>query len=119
MPRQKRGSRILEKAERRLSGIQSIDEKLDLGSGLTVANYNKSIESLRQALADYNKSLSQADALQNAVADAETALADLSDHMLISVAAKFGKNSSEYEMAGGVRKRDRKRPTRRIATAAS
>ncbi|MEL6554735.1 MAG: hypothetical protein AAFQ63_14900 [Cyanobacteria bacterium J06621_11] len=102
-----------------MSGIRSIDDKLDLGAGYMVAKCNKSIEASRQVLTEYNKSLSQTDALQNAVADAETVLADLSDHMLTSVAAKFGKNSSEYEMAGGVRKHDRKCPTRRAVSAAS
>ncbi|MDF5737696.1 MULTISPECIES: hypothetical protein [unclassified Nostoc] len=32
--------------------------------------------------------------------------------MLLSVAAKYGKNSDEYKMAGGVRRSDRKRPVR-------
>jgi hypothetical protein len=37
--------------------------------------------------------------------------------MLANVAIRYDKDSSEYEMAGGVRSRDRKRPTRK-ATAA-
>jgi hypothetical protein len=32
--------------------------------------------------------------------------------MLAGVAAKYGKDSDEYEKAGGVRKSERKRPTR-------
>ena len=49
----------------------------------------------------------------NDLTDGEKALADLSERMLGGVASKFGKNSSEYEMAGGVRKSDRKRPVRK------
>ncbi|MEL6263927.1 MAG: hypothetical protein AAFS06_17085 [Cyanobacteria bacterium J06631_12] len=119
MPRQKRGSRTLEKAQRRLDGIKLISEKLDLGSGYTTANYGKRTAELRKLLSEYNQMLSQADALQSSVEDAERELADFSDHMLICVAAKFGKNSTQYEMAGGVRKSERKRPTRRAAAAAS
>jgi hypothetical protein len=38
--------------------------------------------------------------------------------MLIAVAAKYGKDSYEYEMAGGIRKSERKRPTRRLDSVA-
>lgn len=39
----------------------------------------------------------------------EKSLADLTDHMLLGVASRFGRNSSEYEAAGGVRKSERVR----------
>ena len=42
----------------------------------------------------------------------------LSERMLIAVAAKYGKDSYEYEMAGGIRKSERKRPTRRLDSVA-
>ncbi len=37
----------------------------------------------------------------------------VSERMLIAVAAKYGKDSYEHEMAGGIRKSERKRPTRK------
>jgi hypothetical protein len=37
--------------------------------------------------------------------------------MLAGVLTKFGKDSLEYEKAGGVRKSKRKRPTRQVAAA--
>jgi hypothetical protein len=43
------------------------------------------------------------------VDDAEKTLRDMSERMLTGVATKYGKDSDEYEKAGGVRKRDRKR----------
>ncbi|BAZ67792.1 hypothetical protein NIES4106_25490 [Fischerella sp. NIES-4106] len=36
-------------------------------------------------------------------------MGDISERMLTGVACKYGKDSSEYEMAGGVRKSDRVR----------
>ena len=119
MARQMRSSRILDKAQRRLSSIQSIDEKLDLGSGLTAQSYVKTIDGLRKKIDAYNKALSNVDALQNQVNEAERMLADQSEQMLMGVAVKFGKNSSEYEMAGGVKKSERKKPARRLAAAAN
>ena len=49
---------------------------------------------------------------------AEKAIRDLSERMLAGVASKYGKDSSEYEMAGGTRKSERKRPTRKTPPAA-
>jgi hypothetical protein len=53
------------------------------------------------------------DAAYTAMLEAEKSLQYLTEHMLIGVAWKYGKNSSEYEMAGGIRKSDRKRPMRK------
>lgn len=42
----------------------------------------------------------------------------MSERMLAGVAARYGKDSSQYEQAGGVRKSERKRPTRKTKTPA-
>lgn len=44
---------------------------------------------------------------------AEDRLKDLSERVLLGVATRYGKDSDEYEMAGGIRKSERKRPLRR------
>jgi hypothetical protein len=118
MSRQKRSSRILDKAQVRLSGVESIDAKLDVGAGLTAPGFNKTINDLRSKINAYNTALATVDALQNQVVEAEQAVASYAERMLTGVATKYGKDSNEYEMAGGVRKRDRKRPSRRVLTAA-
>jgi hypothetical protein len=41
MPDRTRGSATLDKAQRRLAQLQSVDEKLDLGFGLTLETYNQ------------------------------------------------------------------------------
>jgi hypothetical protein len=117
MPRQKRGSRILEKAQVRLSGVESIDTQLDVGAGITAPGFTYTISDLRNKINAYNTALATVDALQNQVIEAEQAVASYAERMLTGVATKYGKDSNEYEMAGGVRKRDRKRPSRRAITA--
>jgi hypothetical protein len=52
------------------------------------------------------------------VRDPEKEIRVLSERMLIAMAAKYGKDSYEYEMAGGMRKSDRKRPTRKVDSVA-
>lgn len=113
MARLKRSSQVLEKAERRCAGLKSINVTLDLGDGLTLEKYLLLIDGLRSHLATYNESLLIVDRAAGIVQDTEQQLKTLSERMLIAVAAKYGKDSYEYEMAGGTRKSDRKRPTRR------
>ncbi|GAB4369296.1 MAG: hypothetical protein Kow00121_09090 [Elainellaceae cyanobacterium] len=82
---------------------------------MSLDNYNTQIETLRSLLAEYNTILSNLDRVTNNIATAEKGLSDLSELMLLGVATTYGKSSNEYEMAGGIRKSDRKRPVRRAA----
>jgi hypothetical protein len=43
----------------------------------------------------------------------ENLMADWNRRVLSAVEAQFGPDSSEYEMVGGTRKSERKRPTRK------
>ncbi|MEH2445927.1 MAG: hypothetical protein V7K18_09125 [Nostoc sp.] len=96
----------------RLASIKSISPTLDLGDKLTVIDYTNKIESLRQSLEAYNTTLSTIDVLLTQITENERDLADYSEKILLGVAYKFGKNSHEYQMAGGTRKSDRKRTIR-------
>ncbi len=109
MSRIKKGSRVLEKAEIRLAGIQSINNTLDLGNGLSVEEFSTLIEATRSKLLAYNTALSAIDKARSDVLEMEQKLGDYTEHILLGVATRFGKKSDEYEMAGGVRKDRRKR----------
>ncbi|UBF29335.1 hypothetical protein K9N68_16755 [Kovacikia minuta CCNUW1] len=115
MPKPKKISRILDKAESRLAALKAVSTSLDLGNGLTVESYEQLIQETRQKLETYNTVLATANDASIAAEEAETELSELSERMLIGVASKFGKNSNEYATAGGTRRKDRKRPTRRTA----
>jgi len=109
MARPKRKSPVITRAAQRLAGLESIDEQLDLGNGLTVVKYGEEIDAAGKALGTYNKLLSDTDAAASALAKAEKKLADLSDRMLKGVAIKFGTDSTEYRKAGGTPKSEVKR----------
>ncbi len=119
MARKKRSSRTLDSAYHRLKGLQSIDEKIVLDGGVSAQGYIKTIEELRQKIDAYNRTLSAVDDLYVQIAVAERSVAEYSEKVLVGVAARFGKDSSEYNMTGGVRKSDRKRPSRKRAIAIS
>jgi hypothetical protein len=112
MSRRKRISKVLEKAQLRASSLQSISIALDLGNGLTIDAYTQAIDKLDSTLHKYNRMLSEIDQVREQIRETETDLRNLSEHMLIGVAAKYGKDSQEYVMAGGIRKSQRRRPTR-------
>jgi hypothetical protein len=109
MSRRKRSSPILEKADRRIAGFMSIDEALDLGNGLNMQAFTSSVENTREKLKVYNTILSKLDQAYHEVLEAEQNLSSLSERMMNGVASKFGKDSSEYEMAGGTRRKERRR----------
>ena len=110
MSRRKRTSILLEKAERRAAAMQSIDDKLDLGHGMTLEVFKASLENLRQRQNSYNTLLSSVDQAYNQLLEDERSLGELAEKMLIAVKVKYGRDSHEYEMAGGVRKSERRRP---------
>jgi len=112
MPRQKRTSRILEKAELRSSGLKAIDSNMDFGDNCDLQNLTKSIEQLRTMLDAYNIALAMVDSSKLEIDEMEKTLSNLTDKMVRGVAFKYGKNSSEYEMAGGIRDSERVRKIR-------
>lgn len=122
MPRlKKQRSLIIEKAEARKASLLSISDKLDFGMGLTSKAYDQLLTRARQSQQQYNTLLSQIDEAHNNFQVLERELADMSERMLTGIATHYGKDSSEYEKAGGTRKSERKRRKQRSpkATAAA
>jgi hypothetical protein len=118
MPRRKRISKAIANAQSRMAAIEVIDPTLDLGKGISVAEFNLKIEAARQALEDYNKALSIIDQTGTDFANLERSLTELSNRMLSGVATVYGKSSSQYKMAYGS-KRSRKRTAETSETPAS
>ena len=115
MPRKKRSSSALENAERRIAAMQSVVTEIDFGNGLTMAAYEDLIQAMREKLHDYNRSLSMVDGAYNEMLAVERKLMDVSDHMLSGFGVRYGKDSFEYEMAGGRRKSERQKRMRKPA----
>lgn len=112
MSRKKRISRILEKAQLRAAGLKSIVPNIQFGEDYRLETMIESIEQLRNKIDVYNTALSVVDSSKAEIEDMEKNLSQLSEKMLMVVAIKYGKDSREYEMAGGVRSSDRVRKTR-------
>ena len=112
MVRKKRTSQTLEKAVRRAASLSSISANLDLGNGLTLPAFSSLIETMRIRENAYNSALSNIDKLYREMLETESELGDMAEHMLLGVAARYGKSSVEYGMAGGVPKNQRRKRLR-------
>ena len=117
MARQKKLSDVIEKASQRLNALRSIDPALDLGGGLTLSAFESKVGSARAALDAYNSLLVQVDAAYNQFLDSEEAVNEASQRMLAGVGARFGKDSDQYEQAGGTRSSERKKYARKKVVA--
>ncbi len=101
MARLKRNHSHFDVAVTRCAALQAIDPQLDLGFGLTIANYEAAIAKFRTLLNAYNTALAQLDAQKRALDQEERALRDLSARMLSTAAGRYGRDSTECQKAGG------------------
>ena len=112
MARTKKNSKVIESAKVRLASVKSIDPNLDLGNGITVAKYETKTDETDSSLETYNTTLSLLDEQKNTFEVNEKDLNDYNERFLLGVGSKFGKDSMEYEKAGGTRKSERKKPSK-------
>jgi hypothetical protein len=110
-----RTSTILEKAQKRNLAIQSIDANLNMGEGASVAEFSASIAETQSKVDRYNLAIATLTQLHSEMMASEKALTNQHERMLNSVSGKFGRDSVQYEMAGG-RKRLGKRKTKATST---
>lgn len=103
MAYKRRASQIIADAQERATNLKAIAPNLDLGSGLTAAAFASEIAAAQAALEAYNTLLAKADAAADELNAIEKKLGTLSGRMLAGVGVKYGKDSKEYEMAGGTR----------------
>jgi hypothetical protein len=109
MVRKQRSSVPLTHAENRESRLRTISAELDLGNGITLANYTQEIAALRAKVFEHNSTTVLLDDLSRDIKRMEGELRITSEKMLMGVGVKYGKNSSEYGKAGGTLTSERKK----------
>ncbi|MEH2289684.1 hypothetical protein [Nostoc sp.] len=112
MSRRKRSSRIIEKAEFRVAGLKAIDPNINFDDTYNMQNLSQLIDNFHNMLDDYNAAIAMLDSSIKKLDEMEKNLSQVSDKMLMGVGFKYGKNSNEYELAGGVRDSERIRKSR-------
>ncbi|WP_395090864.1 hypothetical protein [Armatimonas sp.] len=111
MARQRRSSATLDAFKARLQGIKQISPVPNLPPNLSLAALDTAALSAQQALDAHNALIIALDDSTNQLAAKERQLEKLYTQALSAIAAQYGKDSSEYELAGGTRTSERKKST--------
>lgn len=106
-------SPAMNEAEQKIAGMKSIDPVFDAGNGVTLAAGGTVLDEARVALEDYNMSLAAVDEKLNIFQNKDRAVRAFNKKVLPAVGLKYGTDSDEYEMAGGIRESERKKPVRK------
>jgi hypothetical protein len=117
MARAKRSSTILETARQRLAGLKQITPAPDFGPSLKQSDYEGEITGYSTDQDSYNGDVAALDDKQNRLDKRELGLRDWNRRILSAVGAQYGTDSSEYELVGGTRTSERKKPTRKTPTS--
>lgn len=113
MSRPKRKSTILETARQRLAGLKQFTTPANFGPATTPASYEAEINGFSADQDSYNGDIAALDDKQNRLNARESGLADWNQRILAAVKAQYGPDSSEFELVGGVRRSERKKPTKK------
>jgi hypothetical protein len=81
----------------------AISPDLDLGHGLTAADYETEINDFQKFLENYNEKLAEIDGLRTELISREKKLNERNQRVLLATGSIYGKDSIEYEKVGGVR----------------
>lgn len=106
----KNASPEMNETEQKVSGMKSISSTLDLGNDVTVATGEALLATSRTAIDQYNSLLAQADEKLNEIIANNKKHRAFNKKVLPAVGLKYGTDSNEYEMVGGVRDSERKKP---------
>jgi hypothetical protein len=113
----KTAGRDIQNAKKRLAGMKAIDPALKINDEVTVETMEAAINRVETKIATYNGILASADQMLNEIDADIVTMNDLSGRVLSGGKSKFGKDSSEYEVLGGTRASERKKPQRKIITS--
>ncbi|MBC1242244.1 hypothetical protein [Nostoc sp. 2RC] len=121
MSQRKRTSRVLENAELKFAGVKAINTNLDIGDNYNTIKFAQLIEELRTKLENHNTILSTIDSSKIELEQLEKKLVSYCENMMMGIGFKYGKDSREYQMAGGVRRSEilRKSRATRLKRAAN
>lgn len=113
MSRAKRNSKNLRIARERLAGLKKITPPPDFGPATKQSDYEAEITGYSDDQDGYNGDVAALDDKQNRLDTRDRGLGDWNGRILSAVKARYGPDSTEYEMVGGVRRSERKKPTKK------
>lgn len=101
---------VLEITRKRLAGLKACKTKPTLGAELSPESIEADMAVIATKIAARDEAKAALDQMQNEIERLVTALNDKNTRILAGVGAQLGKDSDEYELVGGTRTSERKRP---------
>lgn len=111
--RKKQESEEIKELWKIVAGMKAIDPAFDAGTGVTLAVAEALINEGIVALDECNQAVAVADDKDNIYAAKNKKIRAFKKKVLPAGGLKYGTDSSEYEMLGGVRDSERKKPVRK------
>lgn len=111
--RRKQASEEMKELIQKIAGMKTIDGNFDAGNGVTVAAAEALLARGETGLSNCNQSVAAADDADNVFAGINKEIRAFNKKVLPATGLKYGTDSSEYELVGGVRESERKRPTKK------
>ena len=112
MAAKKYNSPKLKWAKERQSKIKSISAEYDFGKNFNALHGDTQINTLQTKQDKYNDLKSELDALRLEITESENEVIEFYVGALTRIESEHGRNSREYEIAGGIPKSKRKPPKR-------
>lgn len=116
-------SEVVDNAKKKLNAMTKIDtaqnKTVDYGNDsdpLTAATLTAKLQEYDAAMKDYDTAMDTVTEVQNRVNIIEDQLGEYNKRILKSAAGKFKEESDEYEMLGGTRPSERKKPGKKSKT---
>jgi ABC-type lipopolysaccharide export system ATPase subunit len=105
--KKQRNSATLTQVEARITGLRAIDPSLSFGNNRSLTDLTHLADQIRTKLTEHNNLLAALELSRNELSQLEQQAKFLASQMLQGVGFEYGRDSYEYELAGGVRTRDR------------
>ena len=109
----RRTSAVLTDANTRNSSMKGTNPPVEMDGDLAPAKYDKLIADVEAKLDAYNGTLAIADQQNNEMPALEREMKEFKSRNQAGVNAKYGANTTQYEVTGGVRTSDRKKATKK------
>ena len=110
MARKPKTDREMQAGKIRLAKVKSVEPDFKANDDVSVAKLEAALSEAQSVLDDYNQTLASLDGKNNQYNLQIKKINNLSELLLDAVGLKYGKDSDQYEMAGGTRKSERRKP---------
>ena len=114
--RMKRETKDMRDLRQKIAGMKAIDKSFDAGNGVTLITAEALLLDSDSALEATNQAVAAADDKDNILNAKNKLVRAFNKKILPAGGLKYGTDSSEYELLGGTRESERKKPVRKPKT---